>query len=145
MTSEPLRPAAPWLAVRGRTGGVPLGAILAGGVAMATAAVGLLHLDRLPLTVCFFKAMTGWACLTCGTTRALGRLFQGDLAGALAQNPLSTLAVFALVPWAIADLVLMPSGRALDVQLGPGAARAARVGAVLALLANWVYLLAVGR
>jgi uncharacterized protein DUF2752 len=136
---------AAWIAVRGRPGGVPLGAILGGIAAMATVAVGLLHLDRLPFTACYFKALTGWACMSCGATRALGKLSALDLAGALAMNPLVTLGVLALVPWAAADLALLPSGRALSVELGPGPARAARLAVVLAVAANWVYLLWVGR
>jgi hypothetical protein len=104
-----------------------------------------LHLDRLPFTVCYFKAFTGWPCLTCGSTRALGRLFDLDLAGALAMNPLATIGLLALVPWAAADLLLMPAGRALRVELGPALARVARVAVVFAILADWGYLLMVGR
>jgi len=145
VTTQALRSDGPWIALRGRPGGVPLGAILAAIVAMAGAAVGILHLDRLPFTICYFKALTGWACLTCGTTRALGRLFELDLAGALAMNPLVTAGVLALVPWAIADLALLPRGRALVVELATGPARGARVGFVLVVLANWGYLLFAGR
>jgi hypothetical protein len=46
-------------------GATPLGAIfLACG--LVAAAVGLLHLDRLPVTFCAFKAVTGIPCLGCG-------------------------------------------------------------------------------
>lgn len=145
MTTRPLPDTAPWVAVRGRPGGVPLGAILGGIAVLAGTAVGLLHLDRLPFTVCYFKLLSGWACMTCGATRALGRLFEMDLAGALAMNPLATVVLLALVPWALADLALLPAGRALSVELAPGAARAARLAVVLAVAANWVYLLWVGR
>jgi hypothetical protein len=145
VTTQALRGDGPWIVLRGRPGAVPLGAILAAIAAMAGAAVGILHLDRLPFTICYFKGLTGWACLTCGTTRALGRLFELDLAGALALNPLATTGLLALVPWAIADLALLPRGRALVVELGAGPARGARVGFVLAVLANWAYLLFMGR
>jgi hypothetical protein len=145
VTTPALRRDGPWIALRGRPRAVPVGAILAALTAMAAAAIGLLHLDRLPFTICYFKTLTGWACLTCGTTRALGRLFELDLAGALAVNPLATAGVLALVPWAIADLALLPRGRALVVELGAGPARGARVGFVLAVLANWGYLLFTGR
>ena len=67
-----------------RPGATPLGAIfLACGVVVA-AAVGLLHLDRLPITLCAFKAVTGVPCLGCGTTRAFARLFDLDVPGAVA-------------------------------------------------------------
>ena len=145
MTTQALGARTPWIVVRGRPGGVPLGAILAGIGLSATALVGLLHLDRLPLTVCTFKALTGWACMTCGATRALGRLFELDVAGALAMNPLATLGTLALVPWALADLALLPRGQALDVDLAPPLARLVRIAVVVAVFANWVYLLAAGR
>jgi hypothetical protein len=145
MTSQPLRGAPAWVALRAEPGGLPLGAILGGIALLAGVAVGLLHLDRLPFTVCYFKALSGWPCLSCGTTRALGRLFALDLPGALAMNPLATAGFMALAPWAAADLVLAPARRALRVELGPLAARGVRVAVVFALVANWVYLVAVGR
>ena len=126
-------------------GALPLGAILAGIAALAAAAVALLHLDALPFTVCFFKAVTGWPCATCGSTRALARLFHADLAGAWGMNPLAATGMMALLPWGAADLALMPRGRALRVELGPAAARAARAGIVAAVVVNWVYLVAAGR
>ena len=124
---------------------LPLGAILAGIGVLAAAAVGLLHLDALPFTVCVFKLTTGLPCVTCGSTRALGRLFHGDLYGAWHMNPLAATGALALVPWAAADLLLMTRGRALAVDLAPSAARAARIAVVAAALANWAYLVAAGR
>ncbi len=145
MTTQALRSARPWVAWRGEAAAVPLGAIFGGIAALATAVIGLVHLDRLPLTVCTFKALSGWACMTCGATRALARLFALDLPGALALNPLVTVGVLALVPWALADLALLSRGRALRVELAPGVARVVRVAFVVAVAANWIYLLAVGR
>jgi len=126
-------------------GVVPLGAILGGILVLAAAAVGLLHLDALPFTVCVFKLTTGLPCLTCGSTRALARLVHGDLYGAWLMNPLAASGTLGLVPWAAADLVLMIRGRALAVELSPAAARAARVAVVAAAVANWAYLVAAGR
>jgi hypothetical protein len=126
-------------------GALPLGAILAGILALAGGAVALLHLDALPFAVCTFKFATGLPCLSCGSTRALGRLAHGDLYGAWLMNPLATTGALALVPWAVADLLLMIRGRALAVDLTPSAARVARVMAVAAALANWAYLVAAGR
>ena len=120
-------------------------AILAGIATLAAIAVGLLRLDSLPFTVCFFKFATGFPCATCGTTRALGRLFHGDLAGAFGMNPLAAAGAMALLPWAAADLLLMARGKALGVELGPAAARAARVAVVAAVIVNWAYLVAAGR
>jgi len=128
-----------------RAGGTPLGAIfLACGLVVA-AAVGLLHLDRLPITFCAFKAVTGIPCLGCGTTRAFARLFDLDLPGAVRMNPLSAAVALALVPWGIADLALLPRGRALQLEVSPALAPVLRVTAVTVGLANWAYLIVAGR
>ena len=122
-----------------------MGAILAACALVAVAMVALLHLDRLPFSLCVFKAVTGIPCMTCGTTRALARLARLDLAGALAMNPLAAAGTLALVPWAVADLALLPRGRAVSLELSPAGARAARIAAVAAVLANWAWLVAAGR
>jgi hypothetical protein len=145
MTTQALGGTRPWVSWRGEPGAVPLGAILGGIAVLATAVVGLVNLDGLPFTVCTFKALTGWACMSCGATRALGRIFALDLPGAVALNPLATAGIASLVPWALADLALLSRGRALRVALAPPAARAARVVLLAAVAANWAYLLAVGR
>jgi hypothetical protein len=134
----------PFLSLVARPG-LPLGAIFLGLGLVAAAAVSLLPLAQLPVSFCFFKAMTGLPCMTCGTTRALARLAAADPAGALAMNPLATLAGLAVVPWGIADLVLLARGRALVLEVSGRAARLLRFGAVAAVLVNWVYLLLVGR
>ena len=131
--------------VSARHDGLPLGAIFLAIAAAGAFAVAVLHLDRLPVLVCMFRAVTGIPCLTCGATRAAAHLATGDLAGAFAMNPLATAGALALVPWGLADLALLPRGKALAVELAPSAAWAARVLAVVAVLANWAYLVASGR
>lgn len=123
----------------------PLGAIFGGIGVLAGIAVAVLHLDRLPLVFCTFKALTGLPCPTCGSTRALGRLALFDLAGAFAMNPLATL-VFGLVAvWAVVDLVLLPRRRALALEVQPRLRWVLRTMALVLFLANWVYLLAARR
>ena len=135
----------PLVRLKAVPGGLPLGGILAGIAAMAAVAVGLLRLDALPFTVCFFKLVTGLPCATCGSTRALGRLFHGDVAGAFGMNPLAAAGMLGLLPWAAADLALMTRRKAPGLELGPAAARVVRVAAVAAVFANWAYLVAAGR
>ena len=84
-----------------RAGATPLGAIFLACALVVAAAVGLLHLDRLPVTFCAFKAVTGIPCMGCGTTRAFARLFNLDLPGAVSMNPLSAAVALALVPWGL--------------------------------------------
>jgi hypothetical protein len=147
MSAEAHIPPAPPGLVRfsAPVGRFPQGAIFGVLGALGAVGVGVLQLDRLPLTLCVFKHFTGLPCPTCGSTRALGRLFAFDLAGALAMNPLVTAAVLLLLPWAAADLLLLVRGRALDLEVSGSAARALRVMAVLAVLLNWAFLLAAGR
>jgi hypothetical protein len=128
-----------------RPDGLPLGAIFLAIGVLGAAAVAVLHLDRLPILICLFRASTGIPCLTCGATRAMASLATGDVAGAFSMNPLATAGALALVPWGLADLVLLPRGRALAVEVAPSAAWAARGLAVVAVLTNWGYLIATGK
>jgi hypothetical protein len=131
-----------WSAPAGR---LPLGAILGAIAATGGALVGLFRLDHLPFTVCLFKALTGLPCPTCGSTRAAGCLARGDVTGALAMNPLATMAFFGLLLWAVADLVLLTRGRAIDLTVSPRLSRVLRVAAVAALVVNWAFLIAAHR
>jgi hypothetical protein len=138
-----LRPAPP-LRLVSRTG-PPLGLIFGATGALTTIAVGVLHLDRLPMALCYVKVLTGLPCPSCGSTRALGRLFALDVPGAFAMNPLATFGALVLAAWAAADLALLPRRRALGVEVAPPLGSALRVAAVAAVLANWAYLVAAGR
>ncbi len=142
--SAPVGPR-PGLRLRARPGQPPLGAALGLAGLVAGAAVVLLHLDRLPIVLCTFKAFTGLPCPTCGSTRALARLFSFDPAGALAMNPLATLGAVGVGVWALLDVALLTRRRALALEVHPRLASALRWGALVLFLANWVYLLAVRR
>ena len=128
-----------------RPGAPPLGAIFGGIGLAATLVTGLLRLDRLPLTLCYFKALTGLPCPTCGSTRALGRLFALDVPGALAMNPVTTLGALLLAGWALADLTLWPRRASLRLELAPQLAFAVRTVVLVVVLASWAYLVAAGR
>jgi hypothetical protein len=125
--------------------GPPLGLIFGACGLLATIAVGLLHLDRMPFSLCYLKLITGLPCPTCGSTRALGRLFALDAPGAFAMNPLAAFAVALLVAWAAADLALLPRGRALGIEVKPRLGSVLRAAAVVAITANWAYLILAGR
>ncbi len=142
---SPVAAARPLLRVWARPGAPPTGLLFGTIGALAGVAVSVLHLDRLPITLCMFKGMTGLPCPTCGGTRAFGRLFRGDLTGAVLMNPLVVLGALLVFGWAIADLALLPKRRALALELHPRLAQVLRVTAVLLLLLNWAFLLAVRR
>ena len=116
-----------------------------GSASLAAVVVGLLGLDRIPVTFCAIKSMSGIPCATCGSTRAFARLFDLDLAGALAMNPFTTIVALLIAVWALADLVLLPRRKALRVGFSPPVGRWVRILAFGAFIANWIYLLAVGR
>ena len=136
-----------WGAVRVATGAgaPPLGAIFGGIGVVVAAGVGLLGLDRLALTFCVFKGLTGLPCPTCGSTRAVARLFGLDPAGAQAMNPFTTLVAVVIAAWAVVDVLLLPRGRALRVGFSGSLGLVLRITAFVAFIANWLYLLAVGR
>jgi hypothetical protein len=135
----------PAVRVSAEPGVPPLGAIFGGIGLVAAAAVGLLGLDRVPVTMCMFKGLTGLPCPTCGSTRVAGRLFDLDFAGALAMNPFTTVLAAVIAAWAVADALLLPRRRALRVGLSPSAGRLLRIVAFAAFFANWVYLIVSGR
>jgi Protein of unknown function (DUF2752) len=132
-------------ALRAVPGAFPLGAVIALAGVLGASAVILLGTYRLSAIVCYFKLFTGYPCLTCGGTRAAVRLLMLDPAGALAMNPLVTVAGLVIAAWGAADIALLTRRRALRMELGPGAVRVLRVAVPIAILANWAYLIAVGR
>jgi hypothetical protein len=126
-------------------GAFPLGGCFGAVGLIASVAIRLLHLDRLPYVFCTFKLLTRLPCPTCGSTRTFGRLAALDLSGAFAMNPLATLAVLVLVVWALWDAALLPSRRALRAELHPALVVPARILVLIAFLLNWVYLMVAGR
>jgi hypothetical protein len=126
-------------------GALPLGLVLAAAGAGAKLMTMLAGVLGHAASVCLFKLTTGCPCMTCGGTRALNRLLELDLAGAIAMNPLATLAILGLVPWAAADALLLLRGRALAVDVSEGLASILRPLVVLVVFMNWGYLVAVGR
>ena len=67
-----------------------------GGVALAGSLAPAAGVER-PATLCLLRAATGVPCPFCGTTTAAVRLAGGDVLGALAANPVTSLALVALV------------------------------------------------
>jgi hypothetical protein len=108
--------------------------------ALAFLAARLLPLLELDYR-CPFKALTGIPCATCGMTHAFVHLAHGELGAALAASPLGAL--LAALAWIF---VVADAGRlalALPAPApGPRLTRAFAQAGILALLANWAYLVA---
>jgi len=94
----------------------------------------------LPYT-CPSKGILGLPCATCGMTHAFVALAQGDLAGALHASPLGAALAAAAWLYALADLLRLALGRPFP-DLPPRLLRTATALGVVALLANWAWLLA---
>jgi hypothetical protein len=90
------------------------------------------------LTMCLFQHITGHPCPTCGSTRMVLAAAKGNFQDAAAYNPLMfSLAVLGLVLIAVRigfrrRIVWMTSTRSR---------RILTTGLVVAVLANWLYLL----
>lgn len=92
---------------------------------------------------CAFKSLTGFACPTCGTTRAALALARFDFYSALTHYPLPTVGWVVFLGGGLIAGFMALAGRtppAIPTRL-PGWARAS----VLAvLLLNWAYSIATG-
>jgi hypothetical protein len=95
----------------------------------------------IPFT-CPLKGMAGIPCATCGMTHAFVHLAHGDVALALAASPLGTVIAGGAWLYAVLDAARVLVGAPFPVA-SPRALRTVAAAGVLALLANWAYLLAV--
>jgi hypothetical protein len=122
--------------------GLPLGPVYAG-LLVLTLALGALWLAQgFPLPGCPFRGITGLVCPTCGSTRLVRALLQGDLVRAFLSNPLVFLTGAAVGLWAVVSLARRLLGRPyLRIVLSRREGHALRLAAVAALLLGWGYLL----
>lgn len=123
--------------------GLLWGAAAVSAAALVLLVPGLLSRLREALPPCPAKAFTGVPCPACGSGRALEALARLDLPAAFHSNPLFALAALAFLAGGLAALAAALSGRGVpEPRTLPVAAR---VAAVLALAANWAWLLLDGR
>jgi len=119
------------------------------GLLWGTVALALLVLSPLAsafagaLPECYFRRLSGFPCLTCGGTRAALALVDGNLPAAFRANPLVTVALVVLVGGGLAAGVRSLAGPGVsDPERLPGWVRPA---VLLALAANWLWLISQGR
>ncbi len=106
---------------------------------------GLACLHLCGVSVCLFRRLTGWPCLTCGSTRALAAVLAGDLADALRLQPL----VVAGAAWAGAAAAaysgfLVFGRRVVRVRCAPAERRFIWGAAFGLAVLNWLYLVRCG-
>lgn len=90
--------------------------------------------------VCPLRGLAGIPCATCGMTHAFVHLAHGEVARALAASPLGALLAAGAWLYALADAVRVAAGAPLPVP-SQQALRAATALGIVALLANWAWLL----
>ena len=95
-----------------------------------------------PFWGCPLRQLTGFPCLSCGMTRAFDRTAHLHIAGAFDANPLGALAALgfaALVVFAaVTQAFRLPRPR---IDLSPREGYFGRWGIVIALAANWGYVM----
>jgi hypothetical protein len=98
---------------------------------------------RLPWPICYFHALTGLPCLTCGATRSAIACVHSQFLTAFSWNPLAVIVYGGLVLFDLYALVVVTTrARRLRAYFGLGEKRIVRALAIILLLANWSYLLA---
>ena len=111
-----------------------------GAVALAAAVLAHLATPLAPLLPgCLFRELTGLPCPTCGTAHAALALARLDLPHAIAFNPLATLGALLFLVGGFVAAVASLAGRPLTEPRLSG--RAPRSAALLAVAANWGWLL----
>ncbi|MCZ7633314.1 MAG: DUF2752 domain-containing protein [Phycisphaerales bacterium] len=99
------------------------------------------HGGDAPIT-CTLRRATGIPCGTCGSTRAVFSLAQGDAASALRYNPFVTIGGAAL---AGVGVMRIGFGKRLNLGLGTHGRRIAWCLVGAAFIANWAYIIAYHR
>lgn len=122
-------------------GGIEFGIIYGLMVMLALAAARLLPLAGF-MPGCAFRALTGFPCPTCGTTRSLVHLSHARLLPSLAMNPLASMTLIVLIlAFFYYAITLLFDFRRLRVSLSGPEKDRIRIIAVAIVLLNWLYLL----
>jgi hypothetical protein len=99
--------------------------------------------EKLP--PCVFKEIVGLPCLTCGATRSIVALSHRDIGLALALNPLVPVLVAGLMVLSLITFLGWVIKRRIVLTLSVRQKNVIRLLALLAIVVNWLYLIAVGR
>lgn len=99
--------------------------------------------DRLP--PCIFREVAGSPCLTCGATRSTVALSHLDIGLALALNPLVPVFFVGLMTLSLITFLGWLKKKKIVLTLSGRQKKIIRLLALLAIVVNWLYLIAVGR
>ncbi len=124
-----------------RTAGQIEFGIIYGGIVLAVLCVARLLPVFSFIPSCAFKGLTGLPCPSCGSTRSVVHLAHGDIYAAFAMNPLAAVSFVAAVLFFLYSLVtLVFYLPRVSFVLTTREGNVIRVGAVVILVAQWVYL-----
>jgi len=132
------------LSIQREPGDIPVGALLMVPLCFLPLGAWLLESGRLALGECGMKMLFGLPCFTCGGTRATIHLLRGDLAGALALQPLIILLYGGFLAWGLASFGTFLVDRRLSLSLTSTESTIAKISLLAAPFANWAYLIAAG-
>ena len=121
-----------------------LRAALAGLGVVALLAARFFPFTSLP-PLCSFKLVTGLPCFGCGMTRSWVHLLHGEIAEAWSMSPLGLALCLATVGGLAYGALRHLGLPALRANLSARGTFIFRTLAVLAILANWAYVLSAGR
>ena len=99
--------------------------------------------DQLP--PCIFHEVVGLPCLTCGATRSVVALSNLDFGLSIVLNPLVPVFVAGLMLLSLITFLGWVMKKRIVLALTERQKKGIRIVVILAILANWLYLIAVGR
>jgi hypothetical protein len=99
---------------------------------------------NLPRPGCWLKETTNLPCPACGGTRAFSALIHGEFLRAARLNPLGLTFLLSVVAWDIyaAVVLIFRVPRIFLAQLSSRASWILRISISVAVLANWIWLVA---
>ena len=124
------------------TPGRQLGFLWGGAALLCAAAAPLAPALAEAMPPCPFHALVGIPCLTCGGTRTFLALARFDVGAAFSWNPLAAVAGVLFVAGGVVALLAALAGREVRT---PRSTPLLRAALILALAANWAFLLVQGR
>jgi hypothetical protein len=109
----------------------------------------LLPIEANSVNACFIKAVTGYPCPSCGTTRAVAALTQGKVVEALMLNPfgLVVMLIMVIAPvWIARDAALRSDSfwRFYVASEKRLSRPAIAIGLLLLVVANWIWNISKG-
>lgn len=122
-------------------GEIEFGIIYGGITVLALTALRTMPIAKY-MPACVFKGVTGIPCPTCGATRSALFLSHGDLPASFGMNPLISAVLlgagFYFLYSTVAYFLKLPR---VIVTLSAYEQRVARIGVIVIVVANWMYLL----